>query len=75
MRIRTVVSFAALALATAACASGPGGRFSTYSEDLDRLTEDCRARGGVLTPIPGASTGRPSTDYACRITGGASRID
>ncbi|MBX9616995.1 MAG: hypothetical protein K2X25_15490 [Caulobacteraceae bacterium] len=75
MKTRTVISVAALALATAACASGSGGRFPTYSEDLNRLTEECRARGGLFTPIPGANTGRPQTDYACRITGGASRLD
>jgi len=75
MRVRTVVSCVALALATAACASGPGGRFPTYSEDLNRLTEECRARGGIFTPIPGATTGRPQTDYACWISGGATRLD
>lgn len=64
----------ALALALSACAAGPGRALPGYAERMDRLAADCSVRGGILTPIPGASTGRPETDYACRITGGASRI-
>jgi hypothetical protein len=76
MTVRMIVSSAALVLAIAAsaCAAGPGRTPSGYNEQMDRLAADCRARGGILTPIPAASTGRPETDFACRITGGASRI-
>jgi len=76
MIMRNVVSSAALglALALSACAAGPGRDLPGYAEDLDRLAADCRDRGGILSPIPGATTGRPQTDFACRITGGASRI-
>jgi hypothetical protein len=41
---------------------------------MERLTADCAERGGILSPIPGATSGRPATDYACEIRGGASRI-
>ena len=58
-------------LALAACASGRP--LPTYQQDMDRLDAECRARDGILTPT-GAQTGRPQTDYACRITGGATRI-
>jgi hypothetical protein len=51
------------------CATAPGDAQNRYTVDLDRLTADCRARGGVLTPNGSATTGRPELDYACRITG------
>ena len=41
--------------------------------EFDRHAADCHARGGVLTPIQGASTGRAATDYACEIRGPAPR--
>lgn len=77
MRVRTVFSSGALALAIAAsgCAAGSGRDLPTYTGELDRLADECRQRGGILVPIPGAATGRPQTDHACRITGGASRLD
>ncbi|MBA4808406.1 hypothetical protein [Brevundimonas sp.] len=70
MRIVVLSTLIALPL-LAACASN--GQNSTYKTDYDRLDADCTARGGILTPT-GAQTGRPQTEYACRITGGASRI-
>lgn len=75
MKTRTVILSAILAMGVSACASAGGRTHPTYAEDLNQLTEACRARGGILTPIPGANSGRPQTDYACRITGGASRLD
>ncbi|WP_082384812.1 hypothetical protein [Brevundimonas sp. AAP58] len=63
---------AALLLATATlggCATAPGDGQDRYTTELDRLTADCRARGGVLAPNGSATTGRPELDYACRITG------
>ncbi len=54
-----------------ACAST--GQTNTYQEDLERLEAACTERQGILTPT-GLQSGRPETEYACRITGGASRI-
>jgi hypothetical protein len=54
-----------------ACAST--GQKNSYQEDLDRLEAACTQRQGILTPT-GQQSGRPETEYACRITGGASRI-
>lgn len=45
----------------------------TYQQEMDTLQAECTARGGILTPT-GRETGRPQTDYACKISGGASRI-
>jgi len=58
-------------LALSACASGR--TLPTYGQELKQLEADCNARGGILTPT-GSQTSRPQTDYACKITGGASRI-
>ncbi len=67
MRILTLAAPAALALALGACGPtiGSGG---TYTSELDRLTEDCRQRGGILAPT-GQQSGRPQNDNDCRITG------
>ena len=73
--MRTLIAFApvALVLGLTACASttAPGG--NSYNDELQRLAADCQARGGILTPT-GQQSGRPQTDNACRITGGASRL-
>lgn len=66
-----VLSIAVLLPALAAC--GTTGGKSQYQQDFDRLEAGCTERQGILTPT-GAQTGRPETEYACRITGGASRI-
>jgi hypothetical protein len=58
-------------LALAACASGRP--LPTYQQEMDQLEAECRDRGGILSPT-GLQTGRPQTDYVCKITGGASRI-
>ena len=73
MTARILLSSLLLAAALAACAGTPRS-IPTYGEELDQLTADCTARGGILSPIPGAQTGRPQTDYACEIRGGASRL-
>lgn len=62
-----------LGVTLAGCASGPGGP-SSYSAELDQLRADCRSREGILTPT-GSQTAHPQRDYACKITGGASRLD
>ncbi len=61
------------ALAVSACASTPGSR-TTYAQELDRLTADCRERGGILTPVGSPTSGRPQTDNVCEIRGGGGRI-
>ena len=58
-------------LALAGCATGQG--LPTYQEEMTKLDAECVARGGILTPS-GMQTGRPQTDYLCKITGAASRL-
>lgn len=53
-----------------ACASS-GSRLPSRGEELARLTAECEARGGILTPT-GQATGREPLDNYCRITGGPS---
>jgi len=72
MTARILLSSLALAASLGACAST--GSQPTYGQELDQLTADCRERGGILSPISGAQTGRPQTDFACEIRGGASRL-
>ncbi|HEY1071341.1 hypothetical protein [Brevundimonas sp.] len=71
--MRAVLVLVALAapLALGACATNK--TFPTYQQELDKLSAECVARGGILAPT-GAQTGRPQTDNVCKITGGASRI-
>ena len=73
MTARILLSSLLLAASLAACAGTPRSN-PTYAEELDQLTADCRERGGILSPISGGLTGRPQTDYACEIRGGASRL-
>ncbi|MBD7942428.1 hypothetical protein [Brevundimonas guildfordensis] len=58
-------------LTLAACASGRS--LPTYQQEMDKLDSECRDRGGIISPT-GRQTGRPQTDYVCKITGGATRI-
>ena len=73
MTARILLAPLLLAASLAGCAGSPRSHPS-FSEELDQLTADCRERGGILTPIAGATTGRPQTDYAGEIRGGGSRI-
>jgi hypothetical protein len=69
MRIPILAAPAALVLGLAACApTMGGGGGNSYSAQLDRLTEECRERGGILAPT-GQQSGRPQNDNVCRITG------
>ena len=68
---RFITGGAVAALALAACASGRP--LPTYQQEMDKLDAECRERGGIISPT-GRQTGRPQTDYVCKITGGASRI-
>jgi len=60
-----------LALGLSACATR--GERPSFSDELKTLDARCVERGGILTPS-GLQTGRPQTDYVCKITGGASRL-
>jgi len=71
MRPLTLAAPLVLLLALSACASTPGP--SRYEEELQRLADDCQARGGILSPT-GQQSGRPQNDNVCRISGGASRL-
>lgn len=70
--MRTLIAFApfALVVGLAGCATTAG---DSYNDELKRLSDDCEARGGILSPT-GQQSGRPQTDNVCRITGGASRL-
>lgn len=72
MTARILLSSLLLAASLSACAST--GSHPTYGQELDQLTADCRERGGILSPISGAQTGRPQTDFTCEIRGGPSRL-
>lgn len=73
MTARILLSTLILAASLTACAGTPRSHPS-FGEELDQLTADCRDRGGILSPIPGATSGRPQTDYVCEIRGGTSRL-
>lgn len=78
--MRLALPLAALIAAGApgGCATTPAedGRVPTYAQEMRELAEQCDARGGILTPIPGATGPRPANDYACEIRGGGSgRLD
>ena len=66
---------ATLASSLAACAGTPREPRSTYQQELDRLVAECHERGGILVPVPRATTGRPQTENVCEIRGGASRLN
>ena len=65
MRIVLFAAPAALALTLSACASGMGPNH--YQTELERLSADCEARGGVLSPT-GEQSGRPQLDNVCKVT-------
>jgi hypothetical protein len=71
MILATTIGALALTAGVAGCASTTPNE--SYDTQLRQLEADCTARGGILTPTQ-QQTGRPQTDNACRITGGASRI-
>ena len=65
MRIVLLAAPAALALTLSACASDMGP--NRYQTELDQLSADCEARGGILAPT-GQQTGQPQLDNVCKIT-------
>ncbi|MGH7027642.1 hypothetical protein [Brevundimonas sp.] len=66
-----ILAALAAPLALGACATGK--THPTYQQELDKLSAECTARGGILSPT-GSMTGRPQTDNVCKITGPATRI-
>ncbi len=66
MRIVLFAAPAALALALSACAASGGPNH--YQTELQRLSADCEARGGILAPT-GSQSGRPQLDNVCKVTG------
>lgn len=70
----SVLLAATLASGLAACAGTPREPRPTYQQELDQLMAECRERGGILAPIPGATTGRPQTENVCEIRG-ATRLN
>ncbi|RYE79730.1 MAG: hypothetical protein EOP19_19805 [Hyphomicrobiales bacterium] len=67
---------AALVAGLSACASdgASAGGPSRYTQEMDRLTASCTARGGMLQPT-GAVSGEPARDNACVIRGNTGRLD
>jgi hypothetical protein len=47
----------------AACASSGASGPSEY----ETLSQECRANGGILKPIPGATSTNERANYACEI--------
>lgn len=68
MRRLALLAPAALLLLSACAGTSGGG----YANDIERLSDSCTARGGILTPT-GETTGRVETEYACKINGEAAR--
>ena len=71
MRPVTFAAPAALIFTVAVAACAPTIGSDHYASELRRLTDQCEARGGILSPT-GRQTGRPQTDNVCQITGGPS---
>lgn len=71
MRAPLILAVIVASLALGACATGK--TYPTYQQEYDKLSSECVARGGILTPSSLPTTGRPQTDYVCKITG-ATRI-
>ncbi|MBI2261375.1 MAG: hypothetical protein HYU62_06890 [Caulobacterales bacterium] len=65
MRIVLFAAPAALALTLSACAAPMGP--DPYQTELQRLSDDCEARGGILSPT-GSQSGRPQLDNVCKVT-------
>ena len=56
------------------CATSAANGSASYRAEVERLEAECTARDGILTPT-GSQTTYPRRDYACKITGGASRLN
>ena len=67
--MRHAILTAAVALGLSACAGG--APVETSAEELQRLSDECRARGGILVPSGRPREGRPAVDNFCQIRGGS----
>lgn len=70
MRLSVLIVPALLLLS--ACAGTMASPEGSYSSQLRQLADECRARGGILSPT-GATTGRVETENVCKINGQAVR--
>ncbi len=70
--MRILILSAAISLPLLA-ACGTMGGVSSYQKGMNAREAECPRSQGLLTPT-GLQTGRPQTEYACKITGGATRI-
>ncbi len=70
MRTLIVLTPLVLGLALSACSTTP--REGGYMTELERLSNDCTARGGILAPT-GTQSGRPQLDNVCEIRGQTAR--
>ncbi len=73
-RLALSSALAVLVVGLSACATTTRQPRLSYSEELAQLSADCVERGGILVPTGSGTTGRPQTDYVCRISGGGTRI-
>ncbi len=71
MRPSVLIAPAALMLLSA-CAGAMASPEGSYSDQLRRHADECRARGGILAPT-GTTTGRVETENVCKINGQAVR--
>ena len=62
-----LIGLAGVSVLASACATADAS--DRYATDLERMTAECRDRGGILTPRTAATDIRPQTDYACQVTG------
>jgi hypothetical protein len=69
--MRTLIVFTPILLGLSLSACSTAGT-DTYISDLQRLSDSCRARGGILAPT-GSQSGRAETDNVCEIRGGTGR--
>ena len=65
--MRSTLIFAAL-IVLGGCAT-TGSTEPTRPSELQKLQDECTARGGILQPIPGAHSTDDRANYACEIRG------
>lgn len=76
MRVPALILVAVTGLLGVSACATAGEPNPTYAEEMAQLNAACQARGGILTPIAGATGPRAANDYACEIRdGGSGRIN
>jgi len=66
--MRSVLTILLLLGLGGCAAGGPRSTEGPSGPSIETLTEQCKARGGLLAPSGAPLTGRPSLDYVCRIS-------